>query len=106
MSEETKSTRTGFRLFLFSMSLLALVFLAAALLSANPENRKYAIYTAPGNIICIVLSFPGLYFGITAKGLSGKEQTKRIIGLAGNSLIILFEIFLVVAAVLIAAGRA
>jgi hypothetical protein len=94
MTTEKKKQR-GFILFLISGILLISLLVAATILSANPEHLKFAVLTVPGNMLCLVLSVIGIFSGIKVKFETKPDQRKRIIGIIGNSAIVLFEIAII-----------
>ncbi|CAN5394774.1 hypothetical protein BH09BAC5_BH09BAC5_08630 [soil metagenome] len=100
-------TRTpqSIRFFLISVFLFVLVFIAATILSHNPENNKYAVYSVPFLLICFVLSAVGIYSGATKKFEEKGERIKNRIGIIGNTLIFLIMLSLIIAGAIIASHQ-
>lgn len=100
-----KKKQTGFILFLISITLLVLNLTAATILSAMPGGIKYAVLTVPVNLACLTLSLLGIISGIKTKFDTKPDKTKRIIGIAGNSAIVLFELVLIIGGLFLALTR-
>jgi len=96
---------TSFRIFIAVISVTALIFLAATLLSYYRADKKYSMLLAFFMFVAFAFTTVGIYSGLKLRTDEKRVKTFNRIGLIGNLLIFLFTLGLMLFAALATASH-